>query len=106
MTQLRDERSKKQRISTAKKRTSKSSKNKKQKKRQGKLTLRKRPKMINKNAMLKGVELEEALPQVVEEVVDKVLRVVLTHGVKEMKWMTENNMRVAELFKKSDLISK
>ena len=89
MTQLPDERSKKLRTSTAKKRTSKSSKNRKQKKRQDKLTLRKRPKRINKSAMLKGVELqlelEEALPQVVVGVVDKVHRVVATLEVKEMK---------------------
>ena len=110
MTQLRAERSKKPRTNTAKRRTNKSSKNRKQKKQTGKLTLRKRLKRINKSAMLKGVELqlelEEALPQVVVGVVDKVHRVVATLEVKEMKWMTENNMRVAELFKKSDLISK
>lgn len=89
MTQLPAEKSKKLRTSTAKKRTSKSSKNRKQKKQIGKLTLRKRPRRINKSAMHKGVdlqvELEEALPQEVEGVEDKVLREVVSHEHRDNK---------------------
>lgn len=89
MTQLPAEKSKKLRTSTAKKRTSKSSKNRKQKKQIGKLTQRKRPRRINKSAMHKGVdlqvELEEALPQEVEGVEDKVLREVVSHELKDKK---------------------